>query len=292
MIKGIFLDIDGVIVGTKAGINFPYPSQKVIAGLKNYQDRGIPISLITAKTNFSSTRQTIINADLNNYHITDAGAVLINPIENKIGMKFPIDKNVAIEMLKSADRYKVLWEVYTIDNWYAQKEVEVELLKKHEQVLDMPIVRVDNIVDLAVSQQEIIKLMIVYTPEQKSYLKEVLSIFSDRVELQWGGNPKLLPNEVLNVTAKGISKKSGVKELAKIHHLDLSEVLGVGDTLMDWEFIEECGYAGAMGNSTQEFLDKIATKDSDHWFKGDHVDNDGVLTIIKHFEDRGLIEFN
>lgn len=177
MIKGIFLDIDGVIVGTKAGINFPYPSQKVIAGLKNYQDRGIPISLITAKTNFSSTRQTIINADLNNYHITDAGAVLINPIENKIGMKFPIDKNVAIEMLKSADSNKFLWEVFTIDNWYAQKGVEEELLVKHEQVLDTPIVRVDNIIEFTRSLEEIIQIKIVYRPEDKDFLYKALSVF-------------------------------------------------------------------------------------------------------------------
>jgi hypothetical protein len=37
MIKAVLLDVDGVIVGTQTGINFPYPSESVIKGLKDYQ---------------------------------------------------------------------------------------------------------------------------------------------------------------------------------------------------------------------------------------------------------------
>jgi hydroxymethylpyrimidine pyrophosphatase-like HAD family hydrolase len=118
MIKAILLDVDGVIVGTKEGVNFPYPSPSVIAGLKKFQDKGLPISLITAKTNFSSTKETIRRADLNNYHVTDAGAVIIDPIAYKIAVKHPLDKDLALALMKTTDMQDIFWETYTIDNWY------------------------------------------------------------------------------------------------------------------------------------------------------------------------------
>lgn len=161
----------------------------------------------------------------------------------------------------------------------------------HEAVLDMPINLVDDLLSYSESLSEIIKLMIVFTPAQKEYLKKAFEPFKDKAQFQWGGNPKLLPNEVLNITALGVSKRSGAQELAQKLNITLDEVLGVGDTLMDWEFIEPCRYAGAMGNSTQELLDKIKTKDPRNYYVGDHVNNDGVLDIIRHFDQQGLISY-
>ncbi|MCL4365842.1 hypothetical protein M1437_01295 [Patescibacteria group bacterium] len=43
MVKLIVLDVDGVIVGHKPGINFPYPNQKVIETLKAVCQKGIPV---------------------------------------------------------------------------------------------------------------------------------------------------------------------------------------------------------------------------------------------------------
>jgi hydroxymethylpyrimidine pyrophosphatase-like HAD family hydrolase len=291
MIKAILLDVDGVIVGTRDGVNFPYPSESVITGLKSYQNKGIPISLITAKTNFSSTRETIKRADLNNLHVTDAGAVLIDPISYTIASKHPLDKDLALSLLRSTDIGEIFWEVYTIEDWYGQKDVQTDIRIAHEKVLDMPIKIVDDIYKFTEGLDEIIKLMIVYPPSQKAYLKEKFAQFEGKVQFQWGGNPKLLPNEVLNITALGVSKKSGAEELAKYYGISLDEVLGVGDTLMDWEFMEDCGYAGAMGNSTKELLDKVVTKEKSKYYFGKNVNEDGVLDIIKHFDDLGLISY-
>ena len=52
-IKGIILDIDGVIVGEKFGFNFPLPHPDVISALKKIKFNGIFISLCTAKPYFA-----------------------------------------------------------------------------------------------------------------------------------------------------------------------------------------------------------------------------------------------
>ncbi len=65
-IQGIILDVDGVIVGEKIGFNSPNPHIDVISKLKELRNKGISISLCTAKPHFSIG--TIIkDAGLNNY---------------------------------------------------------------------------------------------------------------------------------------------------------------------------------------------------------------------------------
>ena len=90
-IKGIILDVDGVIVGEKIGFNSPNPNIHVINKLKEIRKKGTPISLCTAKPHFSIGK-IIKEAELNNYHIADGGSVIINPIDNTIVKKHVMDK--------------------------------------------------------------------------------------------------------------------------------------------------------------------------------------------------------
>ena len=89
-IKAIILDVDGCIVGEKIGFNSPNPNIEVVKRLKEIRNSGIPIVLCTAKPHFS-IREIIRDCELNNYHITDGGSVLINPINNEIIKKYVID---------------------------------------------------------------------------------------------------------------------------------------------------------------------------------------------------------
>src|SRR3989338_9450622 len=75
-IKGIILDIDGVIIGQKIGFNSPSPHPDVIRALREIRLKGIFISLCTAKPHFAV--DDIINlAKLDNLHISDGGSVII-----------------------------------------------------------------------------------------------------------------------------------------------------------------------------------------------------------------------
>ena len=129
-IKGIILDVDGVIVGEKIGYNSPNPHIDVISKLKEIRDKGIPISLCTAKPHFSIG--TIIKeAGLNNYHIADGGSVIINPINNKIVKKHIIDKNAVKEVLTMFIKNNIYTEFYTVDNYFIQKNQECDITPKH-----------------------------------------------------------------------------------------------------------------------------------------------------------------
>src|SRR5579859_7815546 len=80
-LKAIILDVDGVLSGSKQGINYPNPHTEVIDALRKICESGIPIILCTG--NYYYAKLPIIqSAQLHNPHITDNGALIVNPLEN------------------------------------------------------------------------------------------------------------------------------------------------------------------------------------------------------------------
>jgi hydroxymethylpyrimidine pyrophosphatase-like HAD family hydrolase len=119
MVKAVMLDVDGVIVGNKVGINFPLPSEPVINTFKNLRSKGLPIILCTSKFNYAIL-EIIKKAQLNNFHITDGGALIIDPLDNQI-IKFTIDKNAVMTCTKRSLEKDIYIELYTPEAYYVQK---------------------------------------------------------------------------------------------------------------------------------------------------------------------------
>ena len=82
MIKGIILDVDGVLVGGKQGYNWPGPNPDVISTLKKLREKEIIISLCTGKGTFA-IKEIVEAAHLNNIHIGDGGAIVVDFLNNK-----------------------------------------------------------------------------------------------------------------------------------------------------------------------------------------------------------------
>ena len=81
----------------------------------------------------------------------------------------------------------------------------------------------------------------------------------------------------------GISKVQAARVISKHTGVSLQEMLGVGDGMTDWQFIEICGYAGAMGNASQELKDKVIAMGTNGYI-GKSVNENGLLDILAHFK--------
>jgi len=66
-------------------------------------------------------------------------------------------------------------------------------------------------------------------------------------------------------------------------NVPLENILAVGDSTSDWQFIELCGYAGAMGNASNELKRLVSTKDEGHYYIGNSVDENGIIDILNYF---------
>ena len=117
----------------------------------------------------------------------------------------------------------------------------------------------------------------------KLNLERLFDQFQGDLVLSWGVHPIILPLQFGIITAKGISKKQGAIEISKSLNVPFENILGVGDSSSDWQFIEMCGYGAAMGNASQELKDKVISKGEDKSFIAPGVDENGILEVFRYF---------
>ena len=120
MIRGIITDIDGVIIGDKIGYNSPFPHPDVTSRIKQIHASGIPVTLCTGKPHYA-VEKIITDCALNTPHITDGGAIIIDPITNTIIQKHVIEKSLVMKVVSAYLNATMYTEIYTQHGYYIQK---------------------------------------------------------------------------------------------------------------------------------------------------------------------------
>jgi HAD superfamily hydrolase (TIGR01484 family) len=281
-VKGIILDVDGVIIGDKAGFNFPDPHIKVIKKLRQIRKKGIPIALCTAKPQFS-IREVIKKIGLDNYHIADGGGVVINPVQDKVVKENLIDPKLARQAIEFFLKKNTYVEFYTVYNYVIQKNQVSEITAKHTPIL----LKKPKVVESLASESlksKITKIMLVAENEKdKQRLIKLLKPFAKKLNSYWGLHPSALPLQFGVLTAPGVSKKQGAREISKQIKVPFQNMLGVGDAKGDWQFINLCKYKACMGNASQELKDLVLKEDGKFSFVGPSVDENGIISILDYF---------
>lgn len=283
MIKAIILDIDGVIVGEKIGFNSPSPHKDVLQALREIRAKGIPVIMCSAKPLWSM-QDIIQGASLNNPHITNAGALLIDPLDNKVIEKHVIEPFLAKEVLKLCQDNNVYVEFYTANNdYFISEHQQGDITKKHFLVLQKnPQVASDLLG--ASTHQEVIRIMpVALNEEDKKRVEVLLRSYKDKLSISWGLHPVAAPLQFGIITALGSSKKEGAEVIMKTLNINFEDVLGVGDTTGDWNFIQLCGYAATLENGSKEIKELVKTKEEGRYFIGKSVDENGILDVLKFF---------
>jgi HAD superfamily hydrolase (TIGR01484 family) len=278
MKKAIVLDVDGVIIGEKRGVNTPYPHSDVMLASKQIRAKGIPVVLCTAKPAFG-IEHIIKEAKLDNPHIADGGGLLVDN-NGKVYEKFILDKTLAKRIIKILLEKDVYTEVYTADDYVIQANQEGVITEKHSFVLQRKPQLVNSLLDFC-EKNEITKIMQVVADETcKLYGDELFTPFKSESTMVWAVHPPILPLQFGIITALDVSKPQGVITIAKILDVPLENMLAVGDSTSDWKFMALCGYVGAMENATIELKDLIKSKGENKCMIGGHVDNNGSLDIL------------
>jgi len=284
MIKGLILDVDGVLVGGKKSYNWPLPNPQVINTLKQLRENGIVVSLCTGKGTFAIS-EIVTLAHLDNIHIGDGGAIVIDILNKKIIEQHTIGSQKIKEVLNLLLARNIYTELYTKDEYYIQKNQVGDKTKKHKTILYKEPFIVESLTQ-TVKDIQVVKIMPVANDEnQKKEIIDLFKQFDMELSLQWGIHATALPYQFGIVTIKGISKRQAAQKISKSTGILLSDFLGIGDGMTDWNFMEICGCAAAMGNASQDLKDVVLKRDNG--YVGKTVDENGVLDILKHF---GMIE--
>lgn len=102
--------------------------------------------------------------------------------------------------------------------------------------------------------------------------------------LSWGIHPVANPLKFGIITASGISKQEGAIEISKNIEVPLENLLAVGDSTSDWQFIKMCGYGAAMQNASDKLKELVQTKGENHFkISQKSVDENGIIEILEYF---------
>ncbi len=282
-IKAIIADVDGVMVGEQTGVNFPLPHKDVIKVLKRVSAAGIPIVLCTGKFNFA-IKEIIRQANLDNPHITDGGALIINSSKNAVIKKHTINKQTVKEFTSACLAENIYLELYTPESYYVQAAQPRDFTLKRTELLQMEPTIVPSLMSLA-GHEDIIKIMCFTDRKEGSgKVDTIIKRLGKRVNFIWSSHPYLEPIRPGIITAPGVSKAQAVKEVAQIINTPFTKILGIGDNKSDWNFMALCRYAGTVGNESKELKRLVKTKGEGNYFIAPSVDDHGFLEILDHFQ--------
>lgn len=199
MIKAIITDVDGVIVGKKRGVNFPLPNQTVTNKLKELHQKGIPVILCTAKFNFA-IHKIIRSANLQNPHITDGDALVIDLLSNKIITKHVFDKKLAEDIAKSCIEKNIYLELYGADEYFVQKSQANDFTKKRTELLQKEPKIVNTLIDQVPKTDAIKFIAFAKNDKDKTLIDSIVNKFKNKINFIWSGHPALVPYKIGIIT--------------------------------------------------------------------------------------------
>lgn len=279
MIKAIIADVDGVMVGKNEGFNFPLPHGSIIKALRKLSDKGMPVILCTAKFRVAID-EIIRQAHLRNPHITDAGALIIDPLgDKKILKKKTIPKAAIAQHLSQTNVYT---ELYAADEYFVRKDADPVFMAKRTKLLQMKPQLVDSLE--AVNQNQDIIKVISYADSEAAApeLEKEVQQLGQAISYIWSHHPFIMPKRPIVITAAGVSKESAAQEVMQYLGVSFEEVLGIGDSPADWSFMQFCGFAGVIGDNPK--LIEHMQFSTNPYYVADSVDNHGILEIFDHFQ--------
>lgn len=279
MIKALILDIDGVILGHKEGLNFPLPTPEVRGRLQNLSKQGVAISLCTVKAYFAVKPILQACGVEDNYHVTDAGATVIHGRTEQIETT-NIKTTAARALIEELRQQNIYTEWYSGSEYFALPHADRIILNGRTKLLG----KEAGIISEA-TQSDISKIIALPTDEwQTSKLKEIAQNYTKHAALHWGINPSLVPKTAAFFTHPLATKRTGVQKLSALQKISLGNTLAMGDSTNDWTFMELCGLVATLNNGSPELKELVKAKGKNGYVSALSVDENGVLSAFDYFE--------
>lgn len=283
MIRAIITDVDGVIIGHTPNVNFPLPHTQVLEAFKKVREDNIPIVLCTAKSLYP-IEPIIQQAHLENPHISDGGSLISNPIGRKLVAKHMLPKDVAEKFVYYALKNDIYIEVHTEENYFIQQDEKGIFARQHAEVEQREPIRVTSLLEI-IGKEDIIKIiLIVENEEAKELVTPQLEALHHDMTAIWTIHPSMLPAQFAVITAYGASKKHAAEEVIETLGISFDEVLGIGDTKGDWQFMQLCRYVAIVGDESLELKELAKTKGEGKYFFAPSVEENGILQVFDYFK--------
>lgn len=271
MIKLVAIDMDGTLLSSSHEI-----SERNKEAIKGALEKGVKIVLCSGRTinNLLEFTRGLGLIGEEEYVVGHNGAAAMRIIDEEYVYENSLTGKEAKEIAKVCDSVDANYTIYTFheamtprDNAHGRYEAELNSMKLkvcHPRVLD--------------DEEKITKVLILDDEEVlDSYIGEIRKHFDDQYNLV-----RSMP-VYLEIMRKEVNKMSGIMAVAKLHGIEESEIMAIGDAPNDLEMIEGAGLGVAMGNAHE-----IIKEASDFITRTN--DEDGVAYVLNRYLHLGMDE--
>lgn len=252
--KAIFADVDGTLVAAGAH-PVTRASDRVISSVTAAQIKGVLFSLASARS-FKWVSGLIASLNIKAPLILDNGARVYDTRIGKYIFENYIGEAKVKEIITCAKNLSIVLHI-------------VDVYKGEER-------RFDYDFSNPPSLGEVVKTMVlqISAEDADSLYKELIQIPGIQVTKSISNHDPV--QESVHVTTAGATKEKALEWVLENEKLLKEEIIGIGDSYNDKEFLKGCGLKVAMGNSVPEIkaiADYIAPS----------FGEDGVADVIERF---------
>ena len=273
------INIDGTLLQTNGKIH-----KLTKESIDYVKQKGIYVTLVTSRT-FPSAKKVAKALKLETNLITHRGAYIAKEVEKPVHSS-RIKGNITYDLVRLLEGFpcqiRLVHENFSLANKY---KLNHKLLSKTVFTTGDPIIYsqqfVDSIGDTIVEEPANPLSIEVYF-EYKEDLKDVQNAIK---KMYTEVNCQPLNDLRLDIIPSGVSKLTGLLNLAENLGISRNQIVSIGDDIDDIEMIKTAGLGVAMGNAPFEVkhaADWITRSQNEH----------GVAYLVKeHFRKQPQIEF-
>lgn len=248
--KLVVCDVDGTLI-PPASYEGVGPSERVIKTVSEVQQRGVIVSMATARS-LERVDDLVKILNIQAPIILDNGARIYHCGEKRYLSELFLSEEIA---------RSIITRMSELHN----RVVFVDQKGRHEYKPDEYL-----------SLKNVVKIMILHvTPEKAEAIYKIFKNTPDiLVSKSISGHTPTV--ESIHITNGASGKDVALLEIARYLHIKTNEILGIGDSYNDLDFLKVCGLKVAMGNSVEE-VKKIAD------YIAPSYGQDGVADVLEKF---------
>ena len=257
IIKLIAVDMDGTLLRSDKTID-----PKTIDDIRNAIDKGIQLAYCTGRGT-AEMQDTFRKLPMVRYAILTSGAVIYDRAEDRFIYRNGVSHPYTEQILDTAARYKAMPHFLT-DTESIVSESDVFHMTDFHMGIYQPMFqqiarKVSDMKAEGLKHDTIAKINIYFrSVEDRREGYETLKHLPLQVTLS--------ENTVLEMTAPGTNKGSGLERLSNCLGIPISQTAAIGDNYNDIEMLKAAGLSVAMGNAAAEIREMCdhVTMDNDH----------------------------
>jgi 5-amino-6-(5-phospho-D-ribitylamino)uracil phosphatase len=255
----LLFDVDNTLTGSDRTIR-----PRTQAALKKITDRDIAVGVCTGRTYPSLLETALPFFAPDAVHVTCGGGQVIST-NGKIYWQELIPSQTVQEIVQHAEEFQAGFLLTQEGKLFVNQKMR-DYLEPRKDLRTLKIYPYTDLVDYSTPVIPVFDAPL----EFYNYLNE-----RDDVNYK---QMKTYERSNADITAKGVNKATGIKELSKALNIPVEKIVGFGDSENDDEFLNIVGFGVAMGNATP-YLKSIANRTIGH------TDENGLAIYLEHIAE-------